>query len=104
MMVDVTGTRYSNQTICLGVICLIKYYAILIFREADWSTHYSENYVSETLASFLNTTLIMKTPRGREMFCLHSRSGLKSVKSEQAMMDVYLMKIMAGYSKPSNNV
>jgi len=59
-MVDVTGSRYSNQTICLAVICLIKYYAILIFREEDWSTHYSNNYVSETLVSLLNAILLTK--------------------------------------------
>lgn len=83
MMVDVTGSWYSNQAIYLGVICLIKYYTISIFREMELSTHYSENYVSETLAPLLNTILITKTPHDRQMFCLHSRSGLKSIKSER---------------------
>lgn len=66
--------------------------------------HYSENYASDTLASFLNIILITKTPHDRQIFCLHSRSALKSIKSEQGMMDMHLMKIMAGYRKPSNKV
>lgn len=82
-MVDVADICYSNQTIYLGAICLIKYYSILIFREMELSTHCSENYVSETLASLLNTILITKTPHDRQMFCLRPRSGLKSIKSER---------------------